>query len=42
MNFAIGGQWPGNSDGQNFPFEMEVDYVRVYECTGNDYSACKQ
>lgn len=42
LNFAVGGQWPGNSDGQNFPRQMEVDYVRVYECPGNDYSACKQ
>ena len=42
LNFAVGGQWPGNSDGQNFPRQMEVDYVRVYECSGNDYSDCKQ
>lgn len=32
FNLAIGGNWPGPSDGQNFPRTMEVDYVRVYEC----------
>ena len=41
LNFAIGGQWPGISDGTNFPRQMEVDYVRVYECEGINPSACK-
>ena len=41
LNFAVGGQWPGNSDGTNFPRQMEVDYVRVYECEGSDPTACK-
>jgi len=40
LNLAVGGQWPGNSDGQNFPRQMEVDYVRVYECAEGP-SACK-
>ena len=41
LNFAVGGQWPGNSDGTNFPRQMEVDYVRVYQCEGDDPLACK-
>ena len=41
LNLAIGGQWPGNTDGQNFPRQMEIDYVRVYECEGGDPDACK-
>ncbi|EAR10799.1 glycoside hydrolase family 16 protein [Reinekea blandensis] len=33
MNVAIGGNWPGNPDETTeLPVEMEVDYVRVYEC----------
>ena len=42
FNLAIGGNWPGASDGQNFPRQMEVDYVRVYQCGGDAPSACKQ
>ena len=41
LNLAIGGQWPGDSDGQNFPRQMEVEYVRVYKCADGP-SACKQ
>ena len=41
LNFAVGGRWPGNTDGLNFPRQMEVDYVRVYECADGP-SACKQ
>ena len=41
LNFAVGGRWPGNTDGLNFPRQMEVDYVRVYECAESP-SACKQ
>ncbi|HSC68682.1 MAG TPA: family 16 glycosylhydrolase [Cellvibrio sp.] len=34
MNVAVGGNWPGNPNAQTiFPQKMEVDYVRVYECT---------
>ena len=40
LNFAVGGNWPGASDGSNFPRQMEVDYVRVYECAEGP-SACK-
>ena len=32
FNLAIGGNWPGASDGLNFPRQMEIDWVRVYEC----------
>lgn len=32
LNVAVGGNWPGNPDGTTeFPQEMIVDYVRVYE-----------
>jgi beta-glucanase (GH16 family) len=41
LNLAIGGQLPGPTDGLNFPRQMEVDYVRVYECDGATMSACK-
>ena len=31
LNFAVGGEWPGNPDGTTvFPQTMVVDYVRVY------------
>jgi beta-glucanase (GH16 family) len=31
LNFAVGGNWPGNPNGTaSFPQEMLVDYVRVY------------
>lgn len=34
LNVAVGGNWPGNPDGTTeFPQEMIVDYVRVYEDT---------
>lgn len=41
LNFAVGGNWPQASDGTNFPRQMEVDYVRVYQCEGDDPLACK-
>ncbi len=32
LNLAVGGQWPGNPDGNtSFPQRMEVDFVRVYQ-----------
>ena len=32
MNIAVGGNWPGNPDGNTtFPQRMMVDYVRVYQ-----------
>lgn len=32
LNIAVGGDWPGPPDSStNFPVEMEVDYVRVYD-----------
>ncbi len=31
LNFAVGGNWPGNPDGtSSFPQQMVVDYVRAY------------
>ena len=41
LNLAIGGGLPGQSDGENFPRQMEVDYVRVYSCDAPNASACK-
>lgn len=41
LNLAIGGNYPGATDGQNFPRQMEVDYVRVYQCEGASAAACK-
>lgn len=36
MNIAVGGNWPGSPDGTTqFPQTMEVDYVRVYECSAD-------
>lgn len=33
LNVAVGGAWPGSPDATTeLPVEMEVDYVRVYEC----------
>lgn len=33
LNVAVGGNWPGNpNETTQFPVEMEVDYVRVFEC----------
>ncbi|WP_096155583.1 carbohydrate binding domain-containing protein [Bacillus sp. FJAT-45066] len=38
LNLAIGGWYGGNPDGSTeFPGEMIVDYVKVYELTGRDY-----
>ncbi|WP_232324786.1 carbohydrate binding domain-containing protein [Halobacillus mangrovi] len=38
LNLAVGGWYGGNPDETTeFPGEMEVDYVRVYELTGRDY-----
>jgi beta-glucanase (GH16 family) len=35
LNMAVGGYWPGSPDASTrFPSAMEVDYVRVYEWTG--------
>lgn len=32
LNLAVGGNWPGSPDGStNFPQEMVIDYVRVYQ-----------
>ena len=32
INIAVGGDWPGSPDETTqFPTEMEVEYVRVYE-----------
>ncbi len=32
LNIAVGGQWPGNPDeSTQFPQQMEVDYIRVFE-----------
>lgn len=32
LNLAVGGNWPGNPDGDTaFPAKMFVDYVRVYQ-----------
>lgn len=34
LNVAVGGSWPGPPDvTTTFPQEMQVDYVRVYECS---------
>ncbi|MCP8899945.1 family 16 glycosylhydrolase [Gilvimarinus xylanilyticus] len=36
LNVAVGGNWPGAPDGTaSFPQAMEVDYVRVYECSAD-------
>ena len=35
LNVAVGGNWPGYPDGSTqFPQQMVVDYVRVYDSTG--------
>jgi beta-glucanase (GH16 family) len=32
LNFAVGGQWPGDPDGTtSFPQELKIDWVRVYD-----------
>jgi beta-glucanase (GH16 family) len=36
LNVAVGGAWPGNpNNATTFPQQMDVDYVRVYQCTLN-------
>lgn len=40
LNFAVGGDWPGNVNEQGidesvFPQRLEIDYVRVYQCSLN-------
>ncbi|GGD22628.1 carbohydrate binding domain-containing protein [Pontibacillus salipaludis] len=38
LNLAVGGWYGGDPDETTeFPGQMEVDYVRVYELTGRDY-----
>lgn len=32
LNVAIGGSWPGDPDDSFQPAEMEIDFVRVFEC----------
>lgn len=33
LNVAVGGNWPGNpNSATKFPQQMDVDYVRVYNC----------
>lgn len=46
LNLAVGGAWAGNTnntgiDASVFPQKMEVDYVRVYECSGAPTSTGK-
>jgi len=32
LNFAVGGNWPGNPDGSTqFPQQFEIDYIRIYQ-----------
>lgn len=39
LNLAIGGGWPGNPDQTTvFPAVMDVDYVRVFQCS--DWNRC--
>lgn len=36
LNLAVGGNWPGNPDATTvFPQRLEIDYIRVYQGTGN-------
>jgi beta-glucanase (GH16 family) len=43
LNVAVGGNLPGPPDGTTqFPQEMVVDYVRVYQEPGVDLGACRQ
>ena len=38
LNVAVGGEWPGNPDASsNFPQQMQVDYVKVYQLDEEDY-----
>lgn len=37
MNVAVGGDWPGSPDGSTqFPQEMVIDYIRVYQDADSD------
>jgi len=37
LNVAVGGNWPGYPDATTtFPQQMQIDYIRVYQNTGND------
>ena len=39
LNVAVGGQWPGAPDANtNFPVQMEIDYVRFYNCSASPSS----
>lgn len=39
INLAVGGNWPGNPDGTTeFPQEMTLEYIRVYEEGGTGIS----
>lgn len=43
LNVAVGGDWPGDpGEDTAFPVEMEVDYVRIWECaqTPETLEAC--
>ncbi|ACE84798.1 glycoside hydrolase family 16 protein [Cellvibrio japonicus] len=34
INLAVGGNWPGSPNAETtFPQQLQVDYVRVYQCT---------
>lgn len=38
LNMAVGGNWPGNPNGSTvFPLEYIVDYVRLYDMTGQPH-----
>jgi len=37
LNLAIGGDWGGAIDNSIFPSEMQVDYVRVYQKSPNNF-----
>lgn len=40
LNVAVGGNWPGSPDGSTqFPVQMDVDYIRVYELNSSVVSA---
>ena len=42
LNVAVGGNWPGYPDGSTqFPQQMQVDYVRVYQPTISGFSFLK-
>jgi len=35
VNLAVGGNLPGNVNAGDIPSEMEIDYIRVYNCSYN-------